>query len=145
MWEAERINKTSNVQCQHQIADDAAKMCGDGKCQGDTWHVHQTWPGCGQCGGWRRVNWHSSAAQHTPHYCSTRAGDDFSNFSQFLEKFIDLFKVPTSAFALKNLLHYTKRIFKHSKLLQNFVNNSMLQSARERFIAASSWLCGARP
>ena len=88
--------------------------------------MHQTWPGCGQCGGWRRVNWHSSAAQHTPHYCSTRAGDDFSNFSQFLEKFIDLFKVPTSAFALKNLLHYTKRIFKHSKSFVIFLIDYLL-------------------
>ena len=105
----------------------------------------------------------------TPHYCSTRAVDDFSNFSQFLEKFIDLFKVPTSAFALKNLLHYTKRIFKHSKsfviflidylllvvdccnviwvalIVETFAKFRRQLYARERFIAASSWLCGARP
>ena len=33
----------------------------------------------------------------------------FLELFKFLEKFIDLFKVPTSAFALKNLLHYTKK------------------------------------
>ena len=102
--------------------------------------MHQTWPGCGQCGGWRRVNWHSSAAQHTPHYCSTRAGDDFSNFSQFLEKFIDLFKVPTSAFALKNLLHYTKRIFKHSKSFVIFLSDYWLLIAELLYM--NSPYCG---
>ena len=58
-------NKTSNIQCQHLIADDAAKMCGDGKCQGDTWHVLQTWPGGGAGSVGAADGWTGTASPHT--------------------------------------------------------------------------------
>ena len=100
-------NKHDKQDLQHPMPAPDSRWCGQDVWRWEMSRRHVTRATdvagrrCGQCGGCRRVNWHSIAthcttAQNTPHYCSTRAVNDFLNFSHHLhsdsEKFIDLFE-----------------------------------------------------